>query len=185
MPCVDIIWLILLMIGFISQAWTFSTNQWLPYKIIITTFRDPWPTLACAIFACVDLWLGCVRVGPLIWSGILQDEMDKFLRPSPKLSSYQESKEKEKHESRLTKQKQYDSTKRFEIGLLICGLLTTDYRLSLVCAGNEKRTKKKKKKTRQEKTKPPQKRKEKRRRQANWSNKRTIFIKIILFSLFH
>ena len=77
MPCVDVVCLILLMISFISQAWTFSTNQWLPYKIIITTLLfDPWPRLACAIFVCVDLWSGCARVGTLIWSGIWQDKMN-------------------------------------------------------------------------------------------------------------
>ena len=39
MPCVDIIrrisGLISLLIGSTFQAWTFSTNQYLPYKIII------------------------------------------------------------------------------------------------------------------------------------------------------
>ena len=44
--------------------------------------------------------------------------------------------------------------------LLIRGLQTTVYRLSLVCAGNEKRTKKKKDKTRKNKT-PPKKGKKK------------------------
>ena len=116
MPCVDVICLISLMIGFISQAWTFLTAQWLPYKITITTLRDPWPRLACAIFACVDLWLGGVRVGTLIWYGNLQYKMDKFLQPSPNSSSNQEwcctNKEKEKRELRLAKQKQYDSTER-------------------------------------------------------------------------
>ena len=72
MPCVDVICLISLVIGFISQAWTFSTNQWLPYKIIIRTLHDPWTRLTYVIFACVDLRSGGVRVGTLIWSAIFR-----------------------------------------------------------------------------------------------------------------
>ena len=59
MTRVDISHLILLLIGSILQAWTFLTNQWLPYK---SSLSDPWPRLH---HFCMMSW-SSIDVGTLI-----------------------------------------------------------------------------------------------------------------------